>query len=62
MLVLTRKENEWIRINDDIKIVVVRIEGDKVRLGFDAPKSVEIHRGEVHQAIQREKRHDTKTD
>ena len=38
MLVLSRKKNESIVINDDIKIVVVEIRGDKVRLGVEAPK------------------------
>ena len=38
MLVLSRKKNESIVINDDITIVVVEIRGDKVRLGVEAPK------------------------
>ena len=53
MLVLTRKRNEAILINDDITITVVEIRGDKVRLGVDAPKDVPIHRKEVYDAIQR---------
>jgi len=53
MLVLSRKKNEGIRINDDIKIVIVEIRGDKVRLGIDAPKDVPVHRNEVYAAIQR---------
>jgi len=51
MLVLSRKRNESIVINDDITIVVVEIRGDKVRLGVDAPKEVPVHRQEVFQAI-----------
>ena len=54
MLVLSRKKNEVIRINDDIVITIVDISGDKVKLGFDAPKAVSIHREEVYQAIQSE--------
>ena len=54
MLVLTRKKNESIVIRDDIVIMVVEIRGDKVRLGFDAPKDVPIHRQEVYEAIKRE--------
>lgn len=54
MLILTRKKNEAIIINDDITIVVVKIQGDTVKLGVDAPKEVPVHRGEVHAAIQRE--------
>ena len=47
MLVLSRKKNESIVINNDITIVVVEIRGDKVRLGVDAPKEVPVHRREV---------------
>jgi carbon storage regulator len=54
MLVLTRKKNESIVIRDDIVIMVIEIRGDKVRLGFDAPKDVPIHRNEVYEAIKRE--------
>ncbi len=53
MLVLSRKKNESIVINDDITIVVVEIRGDKVRLGVEAPKEVPVHRREVYDAIQR---------
>ncbi len=53
MLVLSRKKNESIVINDDITIVVVEIRGDKVRLGVDAPKEVPVHRQEVYDAIRR---------
>ena len=53
MLVLSRKKNESIVINNDITIVVVDIRGDKVRLGVEAPKEVPVHRREVFDAIQR---------
>lgn len=53
MLVLSRKKNESIIINDDITIVVVEIRGDKVRLGVEAPKDVTVHRQEVYDAIRR---------
>lgn len=53
MLVLSRKKNESIVINDDITIVVVEIRGDKVRLGVEAPKEVPVHRREVFDAINR---------
>jgi carbon storage regulator len=54
MLVLSRKKNESIVINDDITIVVVEIRGDKVRLGVEAPKEVPVHRREVFDAIHRD--------
>ncbi|MEQ8790808.1 MAG: carbon storage regulator CsrA [Pirellulaceae bacterium] len=56
MLVLSRKKNESIVINNDITIVVVEIRGDKVRLGVEAPKEVPVHRREVYDAIKRNER------
>ena len=53
MLVLSRKKNESIVINDNIVVTVIDIRGDKVRLGFEAPKNVPIHRREVYEAIKR---------
>ena len=53
MLVLSRKKNESIIINDNITIVVVEIRGDKVRLGVEAPKEIPVHRNEVYEAIRR---------
>jgi len=51
MLVLSRKKNESIVINNDIIVTVVEIRGDKVRLGIVAPKEVPVHRQEVYEAI-----------
>ena len=54
MLVLSRRRDEVIMIGDDVKITVVDIRGDKVRLGIDAPKDLPVHRQEVYDAIKRE--------
>jgi carbon storage regulator len=54
MLVLTRKKDQSIVIGDDIKITIVDIRGDKVRLGIEAPKTVPVHRQEVWIAIKNE--------
>lgn len=54
MLVLSRKKNESIVINDNIVVTIVEIRGDKVRLGIDAPRDVPVHRREVLDAILRE--------
>ena len=54
MLVLSRQRDESIIIADNIKITIVDIRGDKVRLGIDAPKEIPVHRQEVFDAIQRE--------
>ena len=56
MLVLSRKKNESIVINNDITIVVVGIRGDKVRLGVEAPKEIPVHRREVYDAIKKNER------
>ena len=56
MLVLSRKKNESVVINDNITIVIVEIRGDKVRLGIEAPKDVAVHRKEIYDAIQRANR------
>ena len=54
MLVLSRQRDETIMIGDEIEITIVDIRGDKVRLGINAPRSVQVHRKEVYQAIQME--------
>jgi carbon storage regulator len=51
MLVLSRKNNESIVINNNITITVVEIRGDKVRLGIVAPKEIPVHRQEVFEQI-----------
>ena len=55
MLVLSRKSNESIVINNNITVTVVEIRGDKVRLGIDAPKEIPVHRQEVFNLIHGEK-------
>jgi carbon storage regulator len=51
MLVLSRKSNESIVINNNIKVTVVEIRGDKVRLGIEAPKNIPVHREEIYNQI-----------
>ena len=53
MLVLSRKKDESVRIGSDIVITIIEIrgDGDKVRLGFAAPKDISIHRQEVYEKI-----------
>lgn len=55
MLVLSREKGEAIVIGDDVKIEIVDVRGDKVRLGITAPLTIPVHRQEVYEAIQREK-------
>jgi len=47
MLVLSRKINETIKIGDDIEIRILEVKGDTVRIGIEAPKSIDILRGEL---------------
>ncbi len=51
MLVLSRKKGECVEIGENIKVCVVRITADKVRLGIDAPRKIAVHRQEVAEAI-----------
>lgn len=56
MLVLSRKENEQIVIGEgenQVKLMVVEIRGDKVRLGIEAPREIPVHRQEVYDAIKK---------
>lgn len=55
MLVLSRKRNESIVINDNIVVTIVDVRGDKVRIGIEAPRDVSVHREEVLEAILNEK-------
>ena len=56
MLLLTRKLGENIRIGDDVKITIVEVKGNHVKLGIDAPPSVKVHREEIYERIQQERR------
>jgi carbon storage regulator len=51
MLILTRRPSEQIVIGDQVRITVVAVRGEKVRLGIDAPREVPVHRNEVYEAI-----------
>lgn len=53
MLVLSRKRNESIIVGDDIKVMIVEIRGDKVRLGIDAPPNIKVHREEIYDVMKR---------
>lgn len=53
MLVLSRKINQSIMIGDNIRIVVVAVDRDQVKLGIEAPRDVSVHRSEIYEEIQR---------
>ena len=54
MLILTRRVGETIRINDDVSVTVLGVQGMQTRIGIKAPASVEVHREEIYQRIQAE--------
>src|SRR6478672_6705174 len=54
MLVLSRQRDQSVMIGDDVEVRVVDVRGDKVRLGFIAPRDVTVHRKEVYDEIRRE--------
>ncbi len=54
MLVLTRNIDESIFINDDIKVSVLSIKNNQVRIGVQAPKNIPVHRSEIYRRIQQE--------
>jgi carbon storage regulator len=56
MLILTRSIGESINIGDDIQITILGMKGNQVRIGVNAPKEIPVHRQEIYDRIQEEKR------
>ena len=56
MLVLTRRAGESVIVGDDVVITVLEVRGDVIRLGVQAPRSVQVHREEVYRELQRANR------
>lgn len=56
MLVLSRKKDESIMIGDQIEIKILAVDGEQIKIGIVAPKSVKVHRSEVFEAIQAQNR------
>lgn len=55
MLILTRRSGESLMVGDSVKLTVLAIKGNQVRIGIDAPKEVAVHREEIYERIQKEK-------
>ena len=56
MLILARRVGESLNIGDDIKITLLGIKGNQVRIGIDAPRDIHVHREEIYDKIKRETR------
>lgn len=56
MLVLTRKIGETVMIGDDVYLTILGVKGNQIRLGFDAPEDISIHRREIYVKIKNEKK------
>ena len=61
MLILTRRIGESVMIDDEVKITVLGVKGNQVRIGIDAPKHVSVHREEIYMRILDEKQNKTDT-
>ena len=55
MLVLSRRKAESIMVGEDVEIMVIGVNGNKIRLGITAPRSVAVHRKEVYETIHNKK-------
>lgn len=54
MLILTRRVGEVICVGEDVRVTVLGVKGNQVRIGVDAPKAVPVHREEIAERIKRQ--------
>jgi carbon storage regulator CsrA len=56
MLILTRRVGEALMVGNEVTVAVIAVKGNQVRIGINAPKDVEVHREEIYERVQAEKR------
>jgi carbon storage regulator CsrA len=56
MLILTRRVGEALMVGNEVTVTVIAVKGNQVRIGINAPKDVEVHREEIYERVQAEKR------
>ena len=61
MLILTRRVGETVLIGNEVTVTVLRVKGNQVRIGVNAPKDVAVHREEIYERIKREEELDSRS-
>jgi len=54
MLILTRRMNETLVVGDDVRVTVLGVNGNQVRIGVKAPRNIPVHREEIYKKIKKE--------
>jgi carbon storage regulator len=58
MLILSRRINETLMVGDDVRVTVLGVNGNQVRIGVQAPRHIPVHRQEIYEKIKKEESSD----